>query len=51
LLFCANVTDRTQMVHFLKNVVLAGGLLALYVSDPGRMSFDGTGGASDQDGL
>jgi putative oxidoreductase len=43
LLFHANFTDRAQMVHFLKNVALAGGLLALYVSGPGRMSFDGTG--------
>jgi putative oxidoreductase len=41
LLFHANFTDRAQMVHFLKNVALAGGLLALYVSGPGRMSFDG----------
>ncbi len=41
LLFHANFTDRAQMTHFLKNVALAGGLLALYVSGPGRMSFDG----------
>lgn len=43
LLFHANFTDRAQTVHFLKDVALAGGLLALYVSGPGRMSFDGTG--------
>ena len=41
LLFHANFTDRAQMIHFLKNVALAGGLLALYVSGPGRLSFDG----------
>ena len=41
LLFHANFTDRAQTVHFLKNVALAGGLLALYVSGPGRLSFDG----------
>jgi len=47
LLFHANFTDRAQTVHFLKNVALAGGLLALYVSGPGRMSFDGTGESGD----
>jgi uncharacterized membrane protein YphA (DoxX/SURF4 family) len=29
------------MFHFLKNFAIVGGLLALYVSGPGRMSFDG----------
>ena len=48
LLFHANFTDRAQMVHFLKNIALAGGLLALYVSGPGRMSFDGADESSDQ---
>jgi putative oxidoreductase len=43
LLFHANFNDRTQMTHFFKNVALAGGLLALYVSGPGRMSFDAAG--------
>jgi len=41
LLFHANFTDRTQMFHFLKNFAVVGGLLALYVSGPGRMSIDG----------
>ncbi len=41
LLFHANFTDRTQMFHFLKNFAIVGGLLALYVSGPGRMSVDG----------
>lgn len=41
LLFHANFVDRLQMFHFLKNIAIAGGLLALHVSGPGRMSFDG----------
>jgi len=41
LLFHANFTDKAQMFHFLKNAAIAGGLLALYVSGPGRLSFDG----------
>jgi len=40
LLFHANFSDRGQMFHFLKNAAIAGGLLALYVSGPGRLSFD-----------
>ena len=47
LLFHANFTDRTQMFHFFKNFAIAGGLLALYVSGPGRMSFDGMGEVDD----
>ena len=43
LLFHANFTDKAQMFHFLKNAAIAGGLLALYVSGPGRLSFDGVG--------
>ena len=41
LLFHANFTDKAQMFHFLKNAAIAGGLLALYVAGPGRLSFDG----------
>jgi putative oxidoreductase len=41
LLFHANFIDQAQMFHFLKNFAIVGGLLALYVSGPGRMSFDG----------
>jgi putative oxidoreductase len=43
LLFHANFADKAQMFHFLKNAAIAGGLLALYVSGPGRLSFDGLG--------
>jgi putative oxidoreductase len=41
LLFHANFADKVQMFHFLKNASIAGGLLALYVAGPGRLSFDG----------
>ena len=41
LLFHANFFDHQQMFHFLKNCAIAGGLLALYVSGPGHLSFDG----------
>jgi putative oxidoreductase len=41
LLFHSNFADRAQVFHFLKNAAIAGGLLALYVAGPGRLSFDG----------
>lgn len=41
LLFHADFADRIQMFQFLKNAAVAGGLLALYVAGPGRLSFDG----------
>ncbi len=41
LLFHTNFADQAQMFHFLKNGAVAGGLLALYVAGPGRLSFDG----------
>ena len=47
LLFHANFTDKAQMFHFLKNAAIAGGLLALYVSGPGRLSFDGLSESND----
>jgi len=47
LLFHANFTDKAQMFHFLKNAAVAGGLLALYVSGPGRLSFDGLSESND----
>lgn len=47
LLFHANFTDRAQMFHFLKNFAIAGGLLALYVAGPGRLSFDGMTESAD----
>jgi putative oxidoreductase len=47
LLFHANFADRAQMFHFLKNAAIAGGLLALYVSGPGRLSLDALGARDD----
>jgi putative oxidoreductase len=49
LLFHANFGDRAQMFHFLKNAAIAGGLLALYVSGPGRVSFDGMAAPRESD--
>jgi len=49
LLFHANFADRMQMFHLLKNVAIAGGLLALYVAGPGRLSLDGVGDVDDTD--
>jgi putative oxidoreductase len=48
LLFHANFDDRGQMFHFLKNAAIAGGLLSLYVSGPGRLSFDALGTRNDE---
>ena len=46
LLFHANFGDHAQMFHFLKNCAIAGGLLALNVSGPGRLSLDGVANES-----
>lgn len=40
-LFHSKFGDRNQMIHFMKNLALAGGFLALYVSGPGPFSIDG----------
>ncbi len=47
LLFHANFVDHQQMFHFLKNCAIAGGLLSLYVSGPGTLSFDGLSAAAE----
>ena len=47
LLFHSNFNDHAQMFHFLKNGAIAGGLLALYVAGPGRISFDGANEPAD----
>lgn len=47
LLFHANFADKAQMQHFLTNFAVVGGLLALYVAGPGRLSFDGVDDATD----
>ena len=41
LLFHNNFGDRNQWIHFMKNVAIAGGFLALFVSGPGAWSVDG----------
>jgi putative oxidoreductase len=47
LLFHANFADKAQTAHFLTNFAVTGGLLALYVAGPGRLSFDGVNDATD----
>ena len=47
LLFHANFNDHAQMFHFLKNCAIAGGLLALNVAGPGRLSLDGLNSHQD----
>ena len=37
-LFHANVADRNQLLHFEKDLAIAGGLLVLAVACPGRWS-------------
>jgi putative oxidoreductase len=40
LVFHFDFTDQTQMIMFMKNLAIAGGLLALSVSGPGSISVD-----------
>jgi uncharacterized membrane protein YphA (DoxX/SURF4 family) len=37
------------MFHFLKNAAIAGGLLSLYVSGPGKLSFDAMGAREEDE--
>jgi putative oxidoreductase len=39
-LFHGNFTDRNQMLHFEKDLAIAGGLLVLAAFGPGRWSID-----------
>jgi putative oxidoreductase len=41
MMFHSNFADQNQMVHFLKNVAIAGGLLQVVAFGPGRFSLDG----------
>jgi putative oxidoreductase len=40
-LFHHNFADQNQMIHFLKNLAIAGGFLYVFVSGAGRFSIDG----------
>jgi len=39
--FHRNFADQNQMIHFLKNVAIAGGFLLLVANGPGPLSIDG----------
>ena len=41
LLFHSNLADQNQMIHFMKNVSIAGGFLLLVANGAGRWSLDG----------
>lgn len=41
LIFHSDFADRNQMIHFMKNLSMAGGLLALFVAGGGAFSADG----------
>ena len=41
LMFHTNFADRNQVLHFEKDLAIAGGLLALFAFGPGRYSLDG----------
>jgi len=38
--FHANFADQNQMIHFLKNIMIAGGLLQIAAFGPGALSVD-----------
>jgi putative oxidoreductase len=40
-MFHANFGDRNQSIHFMKNLAIAGGFLALFSSGAGAYSIDG----------
>ncbi len=40
LIFHGNFADQGQMIHFMKNVSMFGGLLVLLAAGPGRLSLD-----------
>lgn len=41
LIFHSNFADKAQMINFMKNLSMAGGLLLLYVQGAGAWSIDG----------
>jgi putative oxidoreductase len=46
--FHTNFADQNQMIHFLKNVMMAGGLLQIIAFGAGAFSLDNRGKASDR---
>jgi putative oxidoreductase len=44
LAFHHHFTDQNQMIHFLKNIAMAGGLLFVAQAGAGRISLDGRAG-------
>ena len=44
ILFHANFADRGQVLHFEKDLAIAGGLLVLFAFGPGRFSLEGSKG-------
>jgi len=40
LIFHGNVVDQGQVIHFMKNTSMFGGLLLLFAAGPGRLSID-----------
>jgi putative oxidoreductase len=42
LLFHANLADRNQVIHFEKDLAIAGGLLLLFAFGPGRYALEGS---------
>jgi putative oxidoreductase len=39
-IFHADFSDQNQMIHFMKNISIAGGFLFLIVHGPGNYSLD-----------
>ncbi len=46
--FHNNFADQNQMIHFLKNVMMAGGLLQIVAYGAGALSIDNRHGTSEQ---
>ena len=40
IVFHSDFTNSNQMIFFLKNIAIAGGLLLLVAKEPGRLSVD-----------
>jgi putative oxidoreductase len=45
--FHSNFADQNQMIHFLKNVMMAGGLLQIVAFGAGALSIDNRGAKAD----